>query len=103
MRSTRGCPLLMRSAALRRTSSLTGSDSHPDSRSWPRVAGRLLMRGLYAPGVRRFLAVLIAVELLTAGGVLGVREYRGTTHVIVRDNTAVSTSTTEGITVVPAA
>jgi len=53
--------------------------------------------------VRKFLAVLIVAELLTAGGVLGVREYRGTTHVIVRDNTAVSTSTTEGITVVPAA
>src|SRR5690242_4878526 len=102
MRSTSGWPLLMRSAALRRTSSLTGRDSHPESRSWPRVAGRLLMGGLYAPGVRRFLAVLIAAELLTAGGVLGVREYRGTTHVIVRDNTA-ATSTTEGITVVPAA
>src|SRR5437764_1282587 len=30
----------MRAAAFRRTSSLTGTDSQPDSRSWPRVAGR---------------------------------------------------------------
>ena len=30
-------------AALRRTSSFTGTDSHPDSRSWPSVAGREVM------------------------------------------------------------
>src|SRR5215213_5855088 len=35
-----GLPEAIRAATLRRTSSLTGTDSHPDSRSWPRVAGR---------------------------------------------------------------
>jgi hypothetical protein len=52
--------------------------------------------------VRKFLAVLIAAELLTAGGVLGVRQYRGTTHVVTSDSAA-TTSTTEAFTVVPAA
>ena len=49
------------------------------------------------------MAVLIAAELLTAGGLLGVREYRGTTHVTTAGDAATTTSTTEGITVVPAA
>lgn len=49
------------------------------------------------------MAVLIAAELLTAGGLLGVREYRGTTHVSAGNDVTSTTSTTEGITVVPAA
>jgi len=54
--------------------------------------------------VRRFLGILIAAELLTAGGVLGVREYRGTTHVSASGSGETSsTTTTDGITVVPAA
>src|ERR1700738_2158469 len=35
-----GSPAAMRAAALRRTSSLTGTDSQPDSRSSPMVVGR---------------------------------------------------------------
>ncbi|MBV9666399.1 MAG: hypothetical protein JOZ37_20725 [Actinobacteria bacterium] len=55
--------------------------------------------------MRRFVAVLIAAELLTAGGLLGVREYRGTTHVTTAGGTTGSTTTTtpEGFTEVPAA
>src|SRR4051794_4563165 len=37
--STIGLPAAIRAATLRRTSSLTGTESHPDSRNWPRVAG----------------------------------------------------------------
>ncbi len=38
--STRGRPWAMRAAALRRSSSCTGVDSHPEARSSPRVEGR---------------------------------------------------------------
>jgi hypothetical protein len=51
--------------------------------------------------VRKFLAVLIVSELLAAVGVLGVREYRGTTHVTT-GVAAATTSTTEGFDVAPA-
>ena len=37
----------MRAIALRRSSSLTGTDSQPDSRSWPSVAGRRHARPTY--------------------------------------------------------
>jgi hypothetical protein len=55
--------------------------------------------------VRRFLAVLIVGELLAGGGVLGVREYRGTTHVSAAGGGGApdTTSTTEGFSTAPAA
>ncbi len=39
----------MAAAALRRTSSLTGTDSHPESLSWPSVAGRDVMATTLPP------------------------------------------------------
>ena len=52
--------------------------------------------------MRRFLAALIVGELLVAGGVLGAREWRGTTHVATVPS-AGTTPTTESIDIVPAA
>src|SRR6266851_682866 len=50
MPSTSGSPDAILATALRRISSLTGTDCHPDSRSCPRVAGRELMgQSLRAP------------------------------------------------------
>ena len=44
-----GSPEAILATALRRTSSLTGRDCQPDSRSWPRVAGREDMPGTLPP------------------------------------------------------
>ena len=52
--------------ALRRTSSLTGSDCQPDSRSWPRVAGREDMPGTLPPRLRRRAPLRFARLLLAS-------------------------------------
>src|SRR5688500_13942345 len=52
----RASPAAILVTTLRRSSSLTGTDCQPDSRSWPRVAGRDVMPPnlpLYLSGMRR--------------------------------------------------
>src|SRR5882757_5055830 len=80
--------------ALRRISSLTGTDSHPDSRSWPRVAARDMPRsyrdgaGVFSSGSRaaiiepvKYFAGLLAIVALVAGATVGgYHAWDRTTH-----------------------
>src|SRR5436853_236686 len=75
----------MRATALARTSSFTGRDTQPDSRSCPRVAGRdvIAVDPTLGP-VRPFLAWVVALVLASDLAVVGVRTAGSQTHVHVR-------------------
>src|SRR5947207_381445 len=78
-------PAAMRATVLARTSSFTGRDTQPDSRSCPRVAGRdvIVIDPTLGP-VRPFLAWVVAVVLACDLAIVGVRTAGSQTHVHVR-------------------
>src|SRR5260370_6581437 len=103
----------MRAAALRRTSSLTGTDVHPDSRSWPKVAGRELMsreptlaRVRRFPGPRARVALGLSVVLVLGadlGSAVRIRDRTRTASVTRPERAAVRTTTSSTAPTIPAA